>query len=645
MDSMGLPLAKKIIKKHLVEGKMQPGEEISIKIDQVLTQDATGTMAYLQFEAIGIDEIKVPSAVSYVDHNTLQTDFRNPDDHKYLESVAAKYGAYFSKAGNGICHQVHLERFSKPGNILIGSDSHTPTSGGAGMLAIGVGGLTIAAVMGGESCYITMPEIVGVKLTGKLKPWVSAKDVILEMLRRLHVKGGVNKIIEYHGDGVKTLSVTQRATITNMGAELGATCSIFPSDEVTQSYFKLQKREQDWSEQTADKDAQYDSNIEINLSELEPMITKPGSPDNVVPVKEIEGLPVHQVIIGSCTNSSYTDLMTAVAVLKDKKIHPDVSFGINPGSRQVLMNIAHAGAIEILTKAGARINESACLGCIGMGQAPGTDWVSIRSFNRNWKGRSGNPNDQVYLASPEVCIAAAVFGKLTDPRKLGEYPNVEWPNSLIIDDTLIVPPVKDRSKIEIIRGPNIKPLPRKEPLENNIEAEILLTVGDNISTDAIMPAGSKILPLRSNVPAISEFVFQSIDSNFVERAKKAKENGGGVIIGGTNYGQGSSREHAAIAPMYLGIKVVIAKAFARIHKENLVNFGILPLTFANPDDHAKIKQGDKLVFTGIRNAIEKGEEIINAQAGKEKIPLKHGFTARQKQLILNGGLLNYIKTK
>ena len=642
---MGLPLAKKILQSHLAEGKMEPGEEIGIKVDQVLTQDATGTMAFLQFEAIGLDRIKVPLAVSYVDHNMLQTDFMNPDDHKYLETVAAKYGAYFSKPGNGICHQVHLERFSQPGKILIGSDSHTPTSGGAGMLAIGVGGLSIATVMGGEPCYVAMPEIVGVKLTGRLKPWVTAKDIILEMLRRLTVKGGLNKIIEYYGEGVETLSVPQRSTITNMGAEMGATTSIFPSDEVTKSYFQWQQREKDWQPAQADTDAVYDKNMEINLSELEPMIVKPGSPDNVVPVKEVEGTETQQVIIGSCTNSSYTDLMAAVSILKGRKIHSRVTFGVNPGSRQVLMNVARAGALEVFTLAGARINESACLGCIGMGQAPGTDWVSVRSFNRNWPGRSGNANDKVYLTSPEVCVATAIHGEITDPRKLGAYPHISLPKELLIDDSMILPPAANGNDVQIIRGPNIKPLPRKDPLEPGIAAEILIKVGDNISTDAIMPAGSKVLPLRSNVPAISEFVFSRIDTQFVERAKKAKEHGGGIIVGGSNYGQGSSREHAALAPMYLGVKAVLVKSFARIHFDNLINFGILPLTFKNPEDYEKIRQGEKLVLEGVRDALANGNAVLHAKVNGHTIPLEHRLTERQRQLILDGGLLNYIKIK
>lgn len=642
---MGLPLAKKILQSHLAEGKMEPGEEIGIKVDQVLTQDATGTMAFLQFEAIGLDRIKVPLAVSYVDHNMLQTDFMNPDDHKYLETVAAKYGAYFSKPGNGICHQVHLERFSQPGKILIGSDSHTPTSGGAGMLAIGVGGLSIATVMGGEPCYVAMPEIVGVKLTGRLKPWVTAKDIILEMLRRLTVKGGLNRIIEYYGEGVETLSVPQRSTITNMGAEMGATTSIFPSDEVTKSYFQWQQREKDWQPAQADTDAVYDKNMEINLSELEPMIVKPGSPDNVVPVKEVEGTETQQVIIGSCTNSSYTDLMAAVSILKGRKIHSRVTFGVNPGSRQVLMNVARAGALEVFTLAGARINESACLGCIGMGQAPGTDWVSVRSFNRNWPGRSGNANDKVYLTSPEVCVATAIHGEITDPRKLGAYPHISLPKELLIDDSMILPPAANGNDVQIIRGPNIKPLPRKDPLEPGIAAEILIKVGDNISTDAIMPAGSKVLPLRSNVPAISEFVFSRIDTQFVERAKKAKEHGGGIIVGGSNYGQGSSREHAALAPMYLGVKAVLVKSFARIHFDNLINFGILPLTFKNPEDYEKIRQGEKLVLEGVRDALANGNAVLHAKVNGHTIPLEHRLTERQRQLILDGGLLNYIKIK
>lgn len=637
---MGKSLAQKIIEPHLVDGKMEAGEEIGIKVDRVLMQDATGTMACLQFEALDMPRVKVEHAVIYVDHNILQIGFENPDDHKFLETFARKYGIYFSKPGNGICHQVNLERFSTPGKVLLGSDSHTPTAGGAGMLAIGVGGLDVAVAMGGAPFYTKMPKIVGVKLTGKLRPWVTAKDVILEMLRRLTVKGGVNKIFEYYGEGVKTLSTPARGTICNMGAELGATTSIFPSDENTRDYFRRQGREDDWKPLAADPDAQYDENMEINLSELEPMMACPGSPDNIKKVRDVQGTEVQQVLIGSCTNSNYQELMTTAHLLKDRKIHPSVTMAVNPGSKQVLEMISRDGAIYNIISAGARLLEPGCHGCIGMGSAPGTEWVSVRSFNRNWPGRSGTKNDKVYLTSPEVCIACAITGKITDPRDLGEYPEIPWPDRFIIDDSGILSPADDPSKVEVVRGPNIKPLPLREPMEQSLHGEVLIKVDDNISTDAIMPAGAKILPLRSNIPAISEYVFYWLDPDF---AKRAKEKNGGFIVGGENYGQGSSREHAALAPMYLGVKGVLAKSFARIHRANLINFGIVPFEFANAADYERLKQGSIIKIDNIADALSKGNKSIKAIANGSAIDLKIDFSERQRKILIEGGLLNYTR--
>ncbi len=637
---MGKSLAYRILEAHLVDGELEPGEEIGVKVDRVLMQDATGTMACLQFEALGIPRVKVEHAVIYVDHNILQIGFENPDDHKFLETFASRYGIHFSKPGNGICHQVNLERFAVPGKILLGSDSHTPTAGGAGMLAIGVGGLDVAVAMGSGPFYTKMPKIVGVKLTGRLRPWVTAKDVILEMLRRLTVKGGLNKIFEYYGDGAKTLSIPQRGTICNMGAELGATTSVFPSDDVTRQYFRLQEREQDWKPMAPDPDAEYDQAIEINLSELEPMIACPSSPDNIKKVADVQGEEVQQVLIGSCTNSSYTELMTVAHLLKDRKIHPSVTMAVNPGSKQVLQMVSRDGAIYNIVAAGARLLESGCQGCIGMGSAPGTDWVSVRSFNRNWPGRSGTKNDKVYLTSPEVCVACAITGKITDPRELGTYPNIPLPDRFIIDDSGILPPASDPSKVEVVRGPNIRPLPLRGPMEPALQGEVLIKVGDNISTDAIMPAGAKILPLRSNIPAISEYVFYWLDPDF---AKRAKEKKGGFIVGGENYGQGSSREHAALAPMYLGVKGVLAKSFARIHRANLINFGIIPFEFASPPDYEKLKQGSPVRIDGISDALAGGKNIIAASANGTRIELKMDITERQRRILLAGGLLNYTK--
>ncbi len=647
-------VAWKIIKNHLVSGRMEPGEEIAIKIDQTLTQDATGTMCYLEFEAMGVPEVKTELSVSYIDHNMLQTDFRNADDHKYLMSVAKKFGIWLSKPGNGICHQVHLERFAKPGKTLLGSDSHTPTAGGMGMLAIGAGGLDVAAAMAGEPFYLKMPKIVGVKLTGKLPPWVTAKDIILELLRRLTVKGGLGKIFEYFGEGVKELSVPERATITNMGAELGATTSIFPSDEITRAYLRAQGREEDWIELLPDPDAEYDEIIEINLSELEPLIAQPHSPDNVVPVREIEGIKVDQVVIGSCTNSSFVDLTRAAMMLEGKRVHPDVVFAVAPGSKQALELITQNGQLLNFLKAGARILESACGPCIGMGFAPPTGGVSVRSFNRNFKGRAGTPDAKVYLASPEVCVAAAIAGEIIDPRKLAEREGIKWvkvemPEKFPYGDEAFIPPLpkEEREKVEIYRGPNIKPLPEFEPLPEKIEGEVALIVEDNITTDHIMPAGAKILPLRSNIYAISEYVYHYVDPEFVPRMKKLKEKGkAGIIIGGENYGQGSSREHAALAPRFLGVRAVIAKSFARIHHANLVNFGIVPLEFKNKEDYDKFTLGDEIEIPDLIERLKKGEDIvvINKTTGEE-IVCTYNLTPIQKEILIVGGRLNYIKNK
>ena len=652
---------EKILEGHLVEGGFgnkengtpklpSYGSEIAIKIDQTLTQDATGTMAYLEFEALGLPRVKTELSVSYVDHNMLQTDFMNADDHDYLRTVAAKYGVRYSRPGNGICHQVHLERFARPGKTLLGSDSHTPTAGGIGSLAIGAGGLDVALAMGGGAFFLNMPKIVGVKLTGELKPWVSAKDVILELLRRLDVKGGVGKVFEYFGPGVKALSVPERATITNMGAELGATTSIFPSDNVTRKYLESQGRAEQWVEVKADSIKDFDEVMELDLSSIEPMVAKPHSPGNVAKVSEIEGTKVNQVIIGSCTNSSYRDLMVAAAVLKGKTVHPDVSFAILPGSRQVYKMIADNGALGDLIASGARILESACGPCIGMGLAPRSGAVTVRTFNRNFEGRCGTADAKSYLVSPETAAAIALSGKFTDPRKLGEYPKIKNAK-VVIDDSMIIPPSEpddddgpepgSPQPIEIIRGPNIKPLPELKPLENSLSKEVLLKVGDNITTDHIMPAGAKILPLRSNVPAISEFVFSKVDPTF---PKRAKEKGGGIIVGGENYGQGSSREHAAIAPLYLGVRAVIAKSWARIHKDNLMNWGIVPLTFAIPADYEKIAQGDVLEMPRLREELKAGKEV-SVKTKNGEIKAKCELSPRAIEMLLDGGLINYTKKK
>lgn len=636
---MGKNLVQKILSSHLVSGKLKTGEEIAISIDQTLTQDATGTMAYLQFEAIGIPKVKTKLSVSYVDHNMLQTGFENFDDHLFLQGVAKKYGIYFSRPGNGICHQVHLERFGIPGETLLGSDSHTPTCGGLGMLAIGAGGLDIAIAMAGGPFYITVPEVVLVKLSGALQPWVTAKDVILELLRRLTVKGGIGKLFEYGGEGAKGLTVTERATITNMGAELGVLTSVFPSDAQTKKYLKMQGRENVWRPLKASSGAKYDEVIEINLSSLEPLIARPHSPDNVCNVSEMKDIKVQQVCIGSCTNSSYHDLMVAASMLKGRKIHPDISLTISPGSRQVLELIAKNGALTDIIAAGARIIEVACGPCIGMGQAPPSEGVTVRSFNRNFEGRSGTTDAQIYLASVETAIATAINGVITDPREFSEPIIVKYPKRFTLNDSMIIPPSEKLEDVTVIRGPNIKPLPKKESMPDTLKGEILLKVGDNITTDHIMPAGAKILPLRSNIPAISEFVFEKVDKDFV---KRAREKGGGFLIGGVNYGQGSSREHAALAPMYLGVKAVIAKSFARIHRANLVNFGILPLTFENESDYDLFDQGDTIVLPDIKAQLKsKGKVTIMNLTKNREIKGMHTLTPREVDILCAGNLLNY----
>ncbi|MBI3871499.1 MAG: aconitate hydratase [candidate division Zixibacteria bacterium] len=638
---MGMNLVQKIISAHLVEGTVAAGEPIAIKIDQTLTQDATGTMAYLQFEAMGIDRVRTEKSVSYVDHNMLQTGFENADDHLYLQTVAARYGIDYSRPGNGICHQVHLERYGVPGKTLLGSDSHTPTNGGLGMLAIGAGGLDVAVAMAGGPFHLTMPKVVRVHLTGKLGPWVAAKDIILDILRQLTVKGGVGKILEYTGDGVKTLSVPERATITNMGAELGATTSIFPSDDNTRRYLALQKRESEYRAVAADPDATYDEQITIDLTALEPLIAQPHSPDKVVRVRDVAGLKVDQVCVGSCTNSSLYDLLVTAAILKGRHVHPDVSMTVTPGSRQVFTAVSQLGALTEMISAGARILESACGPCIGMGQAPPSGGVSIRSFNRNFEGRSGTKDANVYLASPQVCAVCALSGTITDPRTWGEEPTVTLPEAIPIDDALIVHAPAQREAITVRRGPNIKPLPQQTPLTGRIAGEVLLKVGDNITTDHIMPAGAKVLPLRSNIPAISEFVFVRVDPEFPQRARA---KGGGFIVGGDNYGQGSSREHAALAPMFLGVRAVIAKSFARIHHANLVNFGIPPLTFVDPADYDRIEQGDNLEIDAVPDRIRSGDRLLVRNKSKNsEFWVTYDLSAFNKAVLLDGGLLNHTR--
>ena len=640
---MGLTVAQKLIQSHLRSGDMTVGSEVGLKIDQTLTQDATGTMAYLEFEAMGVERVRTELSLAYIDHNTLQTGFENADDHRFIQSVAKKRGIRFSRPGNGICHQVHLERFGKPGKTLIGSDSHTPTGGGIGMLAMGAGGLDVAVAMGGGTYYITMPKIVNVHLTGKLNPYVAAKDVILEVLRRMTVKGGVGKIIEYTGEGVKTLSVPERATITNMGAELGATTSVFPSDEVTKAFLKAQSREEDWIELKADEDAVYDETIEIDLSALAPMAAMPHMPDRVKSVTEIGPIHVDQVCIGSCTNSSLMDMLKVAAILKGKTVCPTVSLSIAPGSKQVLNMLAKNGALADMIDAGARILESACGPCIGMGQSPNSAGISLRTFNRNFEGRSGTADAGIYLVSPEVAAYSALTGVLSDPRELGAALDIQMPEKFEINDNMVALPAspEEAKDVEVLYGPNIKPFPTTEKLPESITAKAVLKVGDDITTDHIMPAGAKILPYRSNIPYLSQFCFAVCDKTFAERCKA---EGKGIIIGGANYGQGSSREHAALVPLYLGVKAVITKSFARIHCANLINAGILPLNFKNEADYDKITQGDELSLEGIKTAIVNNQPAVlkNLTTG-ESYELKYDLTKRQKDIILAGGLLNYTR--
>ena len=641
---MGLTIAQKIIKAHLLEGEMVPGTEIALKIDQTLTQDATGTMAYLEFETMGIPRVRTERSVAYIDHNTLQSGFENADDHRYIQSVTKKHGIYFSRPGNGICHQVHLERFGIPGKTLIGSDSHTPTGGGIGMLAMGAGGLDVAVAMGGGAYYITMPKMYKVNLTGKLNDFVTAKDVSLEILRLLSVKGGVGAIIEWGGEGVKTLSVPERATITNMGTELGATTSIFPSDEITREFLKAQGRENDFVELSSDADAVYDKVIDINLSELKPLIACPHSPDNVVTVESLKGTRVDQVCIGSCTNSSLLDMLKVAAILKGKIISPFVSLSISPGSKQVLSMLSQCGALTDILASGARLLECACGPCIGMGFSPNSGGVSLRTFNRNFEGRSGTADGQVYLVSPETAVAAALTGYITDPRELGTMPKVTMPKEFLIDDSAVIEPASeaDAVNIEVLRGPNIKKFPDSFPQEDTLEAPLVLKVGDNITTDHIMPAGAKILPYRSNIPHLSQFCFGVCDKTFPERAKAA---GKSIIVGGSNYGQGSSREHAALVPLYLGVRAVITKSFARIHVANLINAGIMPLTFKNPDDYDKLTQDDVLRLTNVYSGMDNGEIVMENVTNGEKYTLVCNFTDRQKAILKAGSLLKYTKEK
>mgnify|MGYP001626192285 CR=1 FL=1 len=641
---MGKNLTQKIIEAHLVSGKMIPGEEIAIKIDQTLTQDATGTMCYLEFEAIGIDRVKTELSVSYVDHNLLQTDFKNADDHLFLQTVAMRYGIWFSKPGNGICHQVHLERFAIPGKTLIGSDSHTPTAGGCGMLAIGAGGLDVAMAMAGKPFYLRMPKVLGIHLKGKLNPWVSARDVALYLLSKLTVKGGLGKVLEYFGEGVKSLSVPERATICNLGTEMGATTSIFPSDEVTYAWLYAQGREEHFVPLSADPDAEYDEIIEVDLSELEPLCACPSSPDNVKKVAEEAGKPVYQVIIGSCANSSLRDLMVVAKVLEKHKVHPMVSFEVNPGSLQVLENLTILSGLKGLLEGGVRLHQCGCLGCIGMGQAPPTNAISLRTFTRNFPGRSGTRPDYVYLVSPETAVASAIKGVITDPRELGEYPEIRLPEKFHINDALLIPPLpeEEAKKVEIIRGPNIAPLPSFDPLPEDLEGIFILKVEDNITTDHIMPAGAEILPLRSNLPAISQYVYRNVYPSFPKEALSLKEKGLSVgIVGGENYGQGSSREHAALAPRYLGVRLKVAKSFARIHRTNLINFGIIPLIFEDPKDYERIEKGDRFRLKGIRKALSSGANKFKIEIeGKGELFLRGEFTERERACLLAGSLLN-----
>ncbi len=641
---MGMTLAQKIIKNHLVAGEMIPGTEIALRIDQTLTQDATGTMAYLEFETMGIERVRTERSVAYIDHNTLQSGFENADDHRYIQSVAKKHGIYFSRPGNGICHQVHLERFGIPGKTLIGSDSHTPTGGGIGMLAMGAGGLDVAVAMGGGAYYITMPKMTKVNLTGKLSPFVTAKDVSLEILRILSVKGGVGHIIEWGGEGIASLSVPERATITNMGTELGATTSIFPSDDVTRAFLKAQGREADFVPLAADPDAIYDRVIDIDLSALKPLVACPHSPDNIATAESLFGTKVDQVCIGSCTNSSLYDMLKVAALLKGKTVHPSVSLSVSPGSKQVLSMLADCGALSDILASGARVLECACGPCIGMGFSPNSGGVSLRTFNRNFEGRSGTADGKVYLVSPETAVAAALTGVITDPRTLGDCPEVKMPDAFKIDDSAILAPAspEEAKDVEILRGPNIKEFPVTHPLEAEVKATLVLKVGDNITTDHIMPAGAKILPYRSNIPYLSQFCFGVCDKTFPEKAKAA---GASVVVGGSNYGQGSSREHAALVPLYLGVRAVIAKSFARIHAANLINAGILPLTFQNPEDYEKLTAGDTLVLSNIREGLRNGTVTLKDETTGASIVLVADFTERQREILCDGGLLAYTKNR
>jgi aconitate hydratase len=637
-------VARKILKAHLVEGELLPGKEIGIRIDQTLTQDATGTLAFLQFEAMGIPRVKTEVSVSYVDHNMLQSDFRNADDHLYLQTVAAKYGVYFSRPGNGICHQVHLERFGAPGKTHLGSDSHTPTCGGLGMISIGAGGLDVAVAMGGGPFYTPCPKVVGVKLTGSLQPWVASKDIILEMLKRLSAKGGFGKIIEYYGPGIASLDVPQRATVCNMGAELGATCSLFPSDGQTKAFLEAMGRGDAWVELLPDDGAEYDEHIEINLDELEPLVAAPHNPDKVAPVSSVAGLKLDQVCVGSCTNSSYHDLALCAMVLKDQVVAPNVSMTLTPGSKNVFNQIAHDGLLADIIGAGARVLESACGPCIGMGQAPPSGGVSLRTFNRNFLGRSGTKDADVYLCSPEVAVVSAIRGVVTDPREFGDYPHVKMPKDYIIDDRMIILPLDDTSEVEVRRGPNIVALQPLEPMPDELSCEVVLKTGDNISTDHIMPAGARVLPFRSNIPKIAEFVYETVDETFHDRALALKDFGGSSIIGGSNYGQGSSREHAGLAPRFLGTRFKIVKDFARIHRANLVNFGILPLMFKDEHDYDRIEQGDRLAIKNVRGQIETSEEITvsNQTQGFDFVTIAR-LSERDKAILLAGGKLNYTR--
>jgi len=644
---MGKSITQKIIEEHLVAGKFEPGKEIAIKIDQTLTQDATGTMAYLQFEAMGLSKVKTELSVSYIDHNTIQVGFENADDHRYLQSIASKYGILLSRAGNGICHQVHLERFGKPGKTLLGSDSHTPTAGGLGMIAIGAGGLDIAVAMGGEPFYLTCPKVTKINLKGKLNPWVSAKDVVLKVLEVFTTKGNVGTVFEYGGEGTKTLSVPERATITNMGAECGVTTSVFPSDEITKQFLKAQGREKDWVEVKADEDATYDRVVDIDLSEIVPLVAYPHSPGNIKTVKELSGMTVNQVCIGSCTNSSYKDLMTVAKILKGKKVHPSVSFVISPGSKQVLENLAREGALADLLSTGARITEPVCGFCIGNSQSPQTDAVSIRTSNRNFFGRSGTKTANLYLTSPETAATSLITGKMTDPRDLGmDYPQVEMPEKFYIDDSMILLPSDTPEKVQIYRGPNIGDPPSNSPMPADISGVVTIKVGDKITTDHIIPAGSR-MKYRSNVPKYSEFVFEIVDDTFYKRAAEIRDKGKhNIIVGGLSYGQGSSREHAALCPMFLGVKAVIAKSFERIHSANLINFGIIPLMFKKESDYDGIDSGDEIQIPNIRKVLSKNEPLIvkNLTKGKD-FEVNYELSERQRNILLAGGMLSYIKNK